>query len=113
MRLSNLQGRPEIRRRDGGAGRRAAVGSQACSRVIERSWEKVCFNHVPVAALRASMVPGADLAANMFQVITENLEKYCAHYDVPLSRSLNPRLQSFANWLAAHVHQLSMPTGSR
>ena len=64
--------------------------------------ERVRFDHIPVEAVRGSVVPGAELVANMFQLIEENLADYCAQYDVALSRSLNSRLQTFADWLAAN-----------
>jgi len=89
------------------------TGAEFAARLSEALGEQVRFRHVPVEALRESMLPGANLVANMFQLTKENLENYCAHYDVALSRSLNPWLQSFADWLAANVHLLRTPAGSR
>jgi uncharacterized protein YbjT (DUF2867 family) len=89
------------------------TGAEFAARLSEALGEQVRFRHVPVEVLRESMLPGADLVANMFQLIRENLDSYCAHYDVALSRSLNPRLQSLTGWLAANVHQLRTPAGSR
>ena len=73
--------------------------------------ETVRYNDIPLEALRAVPVPGVDAVANMFQIIRENNEAYCAHYDVSLSRSLNPQLQTFAEWLAANKHRLQVPVG--
>jgi uncharacterized protein YbjT (DUF2867 family) len=89
------------------------TGAEFAARLSEALGEQVRFRHVPVETLRESMLPGADLVANMFQLTQENLDSYCAPYDVALSRSLNPRLQSFVDWLAANVHLLRMPAGSR
>lgn len=74
--------------------------------------ETVRYNDVPLDAVRAAPVPGVDAVANMFQIITENNADYCAHYDVGLSRSLNPRLQAFAEWLAANEHRIRVPAGT-
>lgn len=63
--------------------------------------ETVRYNDIPLAALRAAPVPGADAVANMFEITTEGNAEYCSHYDVALSRSVNPRLQTFDEWLAA------------
>ena len=71
--------------------------------------ETVRYNDIPLEAVRAAPVPGVDAVANMFQIITENNEAYCAHYDVGVSRSLNPRLQTLAEWLTANSHRLRVP----
>lgn len=84
-------------------------GPELAAGLASAMGEEVRFEHVPVGALRASMLPGADFVANMFQLIEENLENYCAQYDLALSRSLNPRLQTFAGWLAANAHRLGAP----
>ncbi len=52
------------------------------------------------------------VAANMFQIITEGNDKYCAHYDVAVTRSLNPQLQTFVAWIAANKDQRSVPAGT-
>jgi uncharacterized protein YbjT (DUF2867 family) len=88
-------------------------GTQLAAGLYDAVGERVRFDHVPVDAMRASMLPGADLTANMFQLIEENLDDYCAQYDVALSRSLNPRLQKFAGWLAANADRLRVPAGAR
>ncbi len=74
--------------------------------------EMVRYHDVPLDAVRAAPVPGVDAVANMFQIITENNADYCAHYDVGLSRSLNSRLQTFAEWLAANEHRIRVPAGA-
>lgn len=74
--------------------------------------ETVRYNDVPLEAIRAAPVPGVDAVANMFQIITEGNEDYCAHYDIGRSRSLNPRLQTFSEWLAANNQRLRVPVGT-
>ncbi|QSB15266.1 NmrA/HSCARG family protein [Natronosporangium hydrolyticum] len=53
--------------------------------------------------------PGADDLGNMFQFVRDANEEYCEVRDVTRTRSLNPRLLTFAAWLDTHLEQL--PTG--
>ena len=64
--------------------------------------EKVTFNAVTPDAYRSFGFPGADDLGNMFQFTTEFEAQYCGALDVEFSRSLNPSLQSFAQWLDAN-----------
>ena len=50
--------------------------------------------------------PGADGLANMFQFNTEFEDMFCAARRVECSRELNPRLQSFAQWLAQNARRI-------
>jgi uncharacterized protein YbjT (DUF2867 family) len=46
--------------------------------------------------------PGADDLGNMFQYKHDFEAEFCGARDVGFSRSLNPQLQSFSQWLAAN-----------
>lgn len=74
--------------------------------------EEVRYTDIPLDAVRAAPVPGADAVANMFQIIAESNERYCAHYDPGVAGSLNHRLQTFPQWLAANVSRLKVPVGA-
>ena len=50
--------------------------------------------------------PGADDLANMFQFKTEFEHMFCSARRVECARELNPRLQSFAQWLAQNAKRL-------
>jgi uncharacterized protein YbjT (DUF2867 family) len=50
--------------------------------------------------------PGADDLANMFQFKTEFEEMFCAARRVECARDLNPRLQSFSQWLAQNAKRM-------
>ena len=104
---------PEFAGKTVGVAAEHLSGAELAAGLSSALGEKVRFDHVPVAAVRVSMLPGADLVANMFQLIEENLDDYCAQYDVALSRSLNPRLQTFAGWLAANADRIGVPAGAR
>lgn len=88
------------------------TAAELAAGLSEALGETVRYNHVPLAALRAAPVPGADAVANMFEITTEGNEEYCSHYDVAFSRSVNPRLQTFAEWLAASKDRVAAPAGT-
>jgi hypothetical protein len=50
--------------------------------------------------------PGADDLGNMFQFKSDFESLYCGNRDVALSRSLNPKLQTFAQWLAGNRERI-------
>lgn len=74
--------------------------------------EEVRYNKVPFGVFRTFPFPGADLAANTWQFVDETNEEYCASRNVGLARSLNPRLQTFAEWLADNKDRIPVPAGS-
>ena len=86
------------------------TGAELAGALTHALGEEVRYHHVPLEALRAAPVPGADMVANMFHFTTEFNEAYCANHDVARSRSLNPRLQTLAQWLATQNDRLSMTT---
>lgn len=76
-------------------------GVQLAAGLSEAMGEQVRFQELPLDALRAAPVPGVDAVANMFQIMIADNDRYCARWDVDATRALNPRLQSFGQWLAA------------
>lgn len=55
---------------------------------------------------RAQGFPGADETGNMFQYYAECEHRFTAARDLVAVRDLNPALQDFATWLAAHHEKL-------
>ncbi|MFD3531390.1 NmrA/HSCARG family protein [Streptomyces sp. NPDC058664] len=55
---------------------------------------------------RAQGFPGADESGNMFQYYAECEQRFTAARDVTAVRDLNPALQDFTTWLAAHHDEL-------
>jgi uncharacterized protein YbjT (DUF2867 family) len=74
--------------------------------------EEVRYNKVPFEVFRTFPFPGADLAANTWQFVDETNSEYCARRDTGFARSLNPRLQTFAEWLAANKDRIPVPAGT-
>ena len=74
--------------------------------------EEVRYNDVPPDVFRSFPFPGVDLAANTWQFVAETNEEYCARRDIGFSRSLNPRLQTFAEWLSTNKDRIPVPAGT-
>ena len=68
----------------------------------------VTYNSVPPEVYRSFGFPGADDLGNMFQYKRDFADEYRASRDVAFSRSLNPKLQDFKTWLAAHAKQIPL-----
>ena len=64
---------------------------------------KVVYHAMEPAAYRALGFPGADDLGNMFQFYRDFNEDFMAPRSVERSRKLNPKLQSFDQWLAANA----------
>ena len=84
-----------------GVAAEALTAAQLATAVSEALGEEVRCDELPLAAVRAAPFPGAAAVANMFQITTETNDDYCANYDIGLTRSLNPRLRTLREWLAA------------
>ena len=66
--------------------------------------------HVDVTpdVYRSFGFPGADDLGNMFQFKRDFNADFCAARGVEASRALNPRLQTFAQWLGANAQQIPL-----
>jgi uncharacterized protein YbjT (DUF2867 family) len=64
--------------------------------------EPVVYRPMSVDDMRALPFPGADDIANMFFYYAEYADAFAGARDPEAVRKLNPRLQNFATWLAAH-----------
>ncbi len=85
------------------------TGEQMAAAFGEAIGEPVAFNAVTPEAYRGFGFPGAEDLGNMFQFTTEFEAQYCGVRDIESSRSLNPSLLSFAQWLEAN--KASIPLG--
>lgn len=68
--------------------------------------KEVGYNAVPFEVYRGFGFPGADDLGNMFQFNHDFSEAFCAARSIPGSRALNPRLQTFEQWLGANVGRI-------
>jgi uncharacterized protein YbjT (DUF2867 family) len=85
------------------------TGEQMAAAFSSALGERVAFHAVTPDAYRGFGFPGAEDLGNMFQFTTEFESEYCGVRDIDSSRSLNPALKSFAEWLA--VNKQSIPLG--
>jgi uncharacterized protein YbjT (DUF2867 family) len=70
---------------------------------------EVAYNAVDPAAYRAFGFPGAEDMGNMFQFKRDFQDAFCGPRDPAIARSLNPRLQTFGEWLEANADQIPLP----
>ena len=77
----------------------------ALGRALE---QPVVYNYVPPEIYRTFGFPGADDLGNMFQYKRDFETEYCAARDLTLARSLNPELQTFADWLSRNKSKIPL-----
>lgn len=82
------------------------TGEQMAAALTKALGQPVAYQYVPPEVYRTFGFPGADDLANMFQYKRDFEREFCAARDVAFSRSVNPRLQSFSQWLAANVARI-------
>jgi uncharacterized protein YbjT (DUF2867 family) len=69
--------------------------------------QEVVYNSVTPEAYRSFGFPGAEDMGNMFQFKRDFEKEYCASRDLDLSRSLNPSLLTFREWLNKNKNLIS------
>jgi uncharacterized protein YbjT (DUF2867 family) len=83
------------------------TGAEYAERFGKEFGEEVVYQAFDVDSLRASGADGADDLANMFFYYAEHEAFFAGARDPEFVRTLNPRLQDFATWLAAHRDQFT------
>jgi uncharacterized protein YbjT (DUF2867 family) len=78
------------------------TGAEMAAALTKALGEPVRYNAITPEVYRSFGFPGADDLGNMFQVKRDFEAAYCGARDVDLSRSLNPELLSFEQWLEQH-----------
>ena len=82
------------------------TGAQMAKALSEGLGREVVYNYVPPEVYRTFGFPGADDLGNMFQYKRDFESEFCSARDLALSRSLNPKLQNFAQWVAANKDRI-------
>jgi uncharacterized protein YbjT (DUF2867 family) len=70
--------------------------------------QPVRYNEITPAEYRAFGFPGADDLGNMFQVYRDFEKEVCDARNVDVSRSLNPELQTFEQWLGKNKDRIPL-----
>ena len=84
------------------------TGAQFASEFSKALGQEVVYNPVSPEVYRSFGFPGADDLGNMFQFKVDFNEMYCAARPLAFSRSLNPGLQTFAQWVAANKDRIPL-----
>lgn len=82
------------------------TGAEMAAGLTHALGQPVSFYPMPFDDYRALGFPGADDLGNMFQYYHDFEAEFCAPRDLAFSRELNPKLQSFADWLSANKHRI-------
>jgi uncharacterized protein YbjT (DUF2867 family) len=102
------RGREFINKTVGIAGEHLSGGEMAgaLSRALG---QEVRYNSVPPEVYRSFGFPAADDLGNMFQFKRDFNEYFRGARDLGFTRTLNPELQTFEQWLAKHKDQIPLP----
>jgi len=84
------------------------TGEEMAASLSRALGRHVRYNAVPFDVYRSLGFPGADDMGNMFQFKHDFNAEFCGARDLGLSRSLNPRLQRFDQWLAANAEKIKV-----
>jgi uncharacterized protein YbjT (DUF2867 family) len=87
------------------------TGEEMAAGLTAALGEPVSFNPVPPEVYRSFDFPGADDLGNMFQYKRDFEEDFCGARDVERTRQLNPRLQTYEQWLAANASRIPLGGG--
>jgi uncharacterized protein YbjT (DUF2867 family) len=84
------------------------TGGELASALGRALGREVSYNAVTPEAYRALGFPGADDLGNMFQFKRDFSRDYRGRRDLRVSRELNPKLQTFAQWLEANKNRIPL-----
>jgi len=84
------------------------TGAQMAAAFSEALGEIVRYVAMEPAAYRGLGFPGADDLGNMFQVYRDFEKEVCGARSLEVSRSLNPELQTFEQWLGKNKDKFSL-----
>lgn len=75
------------------------TGKQMADSFTKALGQEVVYNSVPFDVYRSFGFPGADDVGNMFQFKHDFEEAYCGARSLDFSKSINPELKNFDQWL--------------
>lgn len=85
------------------------TGAELARGLTKALGQEVRYNNVPPEVYRSFGFPGADDLGNMFQFKRDFNDYFVGARDLGFTRSLNPELQTFDQWLAKHKDQIPLP----
>lgn len=102
-----MKGREYIGQTIGIAGEHL-TGMRMAAALAKALGQPVRYNAVTPEAYRSFGFPGADDLGNMFQFKRDFESVFCGARSLDQSRSLNPALQTFDQWLAQHKNRIPL-----
>ncbi|HET6837931.1 MAG TPA: NmrA/HSCARG family protein [Gemmatimonadales bacterium] len=87
------------------------TGEEMASALSRALGQEIRYQNVPPEVYRNFGFPGADDLGNMFQFKRDFNDYFVGARDLQFTRSLNPELQTFEEWLAVHKEQIPIPAG--
>ena len=75
------------------------TGAEMAAALARALGREIVYRYVPPEVYRTFGFPGADDLGNMFQYNRDFSEAFCAARDLAFSRSVNPELATFSQWL--------------
>ena len=85
------------------------TGAKMAEQLTSALGQEVRYNNVPPEVYRSFGFPGAEDLGNMFQFKRDFNDYFCGARNLEFSRSLNPELQTFQQWVALHKDQIPLP----
>jgi uncharacterized protein YbjT (DUF2867 family) len=98
----------EFRGRRVGIAGEMLTGAEMAAAMTRAFGREVVHAAVSPQTYRGFGFPGAEDLGNMFQFKRDFEREFCGRRDVALSRELNPRLQTFAQWLERNKHRIPL-----
>ncbi len=84
------------------------TGAEMAAAMTRALGQPVHYNAVTPAAYRSFGFPGAEDLGNMFQFYRDFADDFLASRNIEKSRALNPKLQSFGDWLGANARRIPL-----
>jgi uncharacterized protein YbjT (DUF2867 family) len=84
-------------------------GAQLASQMSRAIGKQIGYANVPPDVYRGFDFPGADDLGNMFQFKRDFNDYFVGVRDLEFTRTLNPELQTFEQWLARHKGEIPLP----
>jgi uncharacterized protein YbjT (DUF2867 family) len=84
------------------------TGAQMAASLSRALGREVVYNAVPPDVYRSFGFPGADDLGNMFQYKRDFETEFCGARSLEFSRSVNPQLQTFDQWLAKNGSRIPL-----
>jgi uncharacterized protein YbjT (DUF2867 family) len=85
------------------------TGEQMASGLTKALGQTVRYNAVTPEVYRSFGFPGADDLGNMYQFNRDFNDYFCGARNLGFTRSLNPELKTFEQWLVQHKDQIPLP----